>query len=89
MFLFYPSEVARRTSFGKSRFLNATGERIRELRQKKAWSQADLARRLQVAGWDIDPATLNRIEKRRRTVTDVELMLIAKILKSSLGQFDK
>jgi len=68
--------------------LNATGERIRELRQKKAWSQADLARRLQVAGWDIDPATLNRIEKRRRTLTDVELMLIAEVLEIRLQQFE-
>lgn len=80
--------VARRTSFGKSQFLNATGERIRELRQKKAWSQADLARRLQVAGWDIDPATLNRIEKRRRTLTDIELMLIAKAIGVRLQQFE-
>jgi transcriptional regulator with XRE-family HTH domain len=82
--------VARRTSFGNGKKLNATGKRIRELREAKKWSQADLARQLQLAGWDIDPATLNRIEtSQSRTVTDVELILIARVLKVSLSQFDK
>jgi transcriptional regulator with XRE-family HTH domain len=81
--------VARRTSFGKSKKLNATGARIRELREKKGWSQADLVRQLQIHGWDIDPATLNRVEKQTRTVTDYELLLIARVLKAPLQQFEK
>ena len=80
--------VARRTS-PSSRKLNCTGGRIRELRLKKKWSQADLARQLQIHGWDIDFATLNRIEKQTRTVTDYELLLIARVLKVPLQQFEK
>ena len=82
-------QVARRTSFGKSKTLNVTGGRIRDCREKNGWSQADLARRLQLAGWDIDPSTLNRIEKKTRSLTDFELMLIARVLKISLQQFEK
>jgi transcriptional regulator with XRE-family HTH domain len=80
--------VARRTSFGKAKKLNASGTRIREIRIGKHWSQADLARQLQIAGWDIDFATLNRIEKQTRTITDVELILIASVLNVRLEAFE-
>lgn len=79
--------MARRTSVGKTDKLNATGKRVRELREKKGWSQMDFATQLQLNGWDIDPATLNRIENRNRTVTDIELLLIAKVLNVKLQQF--
>lgn len=80
--------MARRTSSAKTRKLNAAGPKIREHREAKKLSQADLARKLQLAGWDIDFATMNRIEKQTRTLTDVELILIAKVLGVRLGQFE-
>ena len=55
---------------------------------KKKWSQADLARKLQLGGWDLDFATLNRIENRKRSLTDVELLLIAKVLGVRLRDFE-
>jgi hypothetical protein len=54
----------------------------------RAWTQADFVRRIQLAGWDADPATLNRIEKQKRTVTDSELILMARVLKISLKEFE-
>lgn len=81
--------MARRTSSHHSGVLNVCGPKIREGREKRRWSQADLAKQLQIAGWDIDPATLNRIEKQRRTLTDIELLLIAGVLQMRLQQFDR
>lgn len=80
--------MARRTSH-HSAVLNVCGPKIRECREKQLWSQSDLARQLQLAGWDIDPATLNRIEKQRRTLTDIELLMIARVLKARLQQFEQ
>ncbi len=79
--------MARRTSRGSGSKLNVTGPRIRDIREKKGWSQLDLARRLQVKGWDIDPATLSRVETQKRSLTDAELLLIARVLRVSLQQF--
>jgi transcriptional regulator with XRE-family HTH domain len=78
--------MARRTSSRRTDILNVLGPKIRTCREGKIWSQADLASRLQRAGWDIDPATLNRIEKQRRTLTDIELLLIARVLKVRFDQ---
>lgn len=52
------------------------------------WSQADIVRRLQLAGWDIDPASWNRAEKQKRSLNDFEIILIAKVLKVSLKEFE-
>ena len=81
--------MARRTSSHRSDVLNVCGPKIRECRERRNLSQADLAKQLQLAGWDIDPATLNRIEKQRRTLTDIELLLIARVLKARLQQFEQ
>jgi transcriptional regulator with XRE-family HTH domain len=78
--------MARRTSSHQSHALNVLGPKIRACRLKRNWSQADLARRLQRSGWDIDPATLNRIEKQRRSLTDIEFLLIVRVLKTRVDQ---
>jgi transcriptional regulator with XRE-family HTH domain len=58
------------------------------LRLKKHWSQADLARKLQMRGWDCAPEILNRIELGKRSLVDYELVLIAKVLDVRLQQFE-
>jgi transcriptional regulator with XRE-family HTH domain len=60
--------------------LNILGPKLRALREKTGIKQIELAYRLQRAGWDIDPVTANRIETGMRTLTDVELLLILKVL---------
>lgn len=69
----------------KGAHLNALGPRLRVLREDRGLSQAELARMLQRAGWDIDPIVLNKIESRRRTLTDVEIFHFAEVLKLNLG----
>ncbi len=65
--------------------LNQLGNELRNLREADRMRQTELAVKLQKAGWDIELATLNRIESGARTLTDVELMLILKVLGKRLG----
>lgn len=65
---------------------NVVGLEIRRLREAKGWSQADLARRLQLAGWDIDRTVLTKIELKRRCLNDYEMLQIAKVLGVTLNQ---
>lgn len=60
---------------------NWKGPKIRKLREGMGMSQAELARRLQRGGWDIDLMVMNRIELQRRTITDRELERILRALK--------
>ena len=64
---------------------NVVGLEIRRLRESKGWSQADLARELQLAGWDVERTVLTKIELRKRCLTDYELLVIAKTLKVTLN----
>lgn len=69
--------------------LNQLGNELRNLREADRMRQTELAVKLQKAGWDIELATLNRIESGVRTLTDVELMLILKVLGKRLGDLDR
>lgn len=60
---------------------NVVGLEIRRVREQRNWSQHDLARELQLAGWDVERTVLTKIELRRRCVTDYELLFIAKALR--------
>lgn len=66
---------------------NIVGLEIRRIREAKGWSQSDLARSLQLAGWDVDRTVLTKIELRRRCVTDYELLILAKVLGATLDAF--
>jgi len=64
---------------------NALGLQIRKLREGKGWSQADFARELQLAGWDVERSVITKIELRRRCITDYELLLLLKTLGAGLA----
>src|SRR5579864_1026775 len=64
---------------------NIAGLEIRRLRENKGWSQSDLARALQLSGWDIERSVLTKIELKRRCLTDYELLLLAKTLGATLN----
>ena len=48
-------------------------------------SQRELADRLQIAGLDIDKNAIQRIECGKRFVTDIELVVLSKVLDCELG----
>lgn len=52
---------------------NLVNKRIKELREANGLSQRELARSLQLRGYDIEKNTITRIETNKRYVTDIEL----------------
>ncbi len=59
---------------------NVVGRQIGRIRSNRGWSQADLARELQIAGWDISRSEVSKIEMRVREVKDWQMMLFIHVL---------
>lgn len=60
---------------------NISGDRVREARQKRKLSQADLAARMQVEGIIIERDSVSRMEIGTRFIPDYELPVLSKVLK--------
>jgi transcriptional regulator with XRE-family HTH domain len=56
---------------------NIVGSVIREIRERKGLTQAQLVIKLNLAGWDLSRGTLAKIESQVRCVTDYELLKLA------------
>jgi len=56
---------------------NIVGPVIRELRDKKKITQAQLAAKLNLNGWDLSRGTVSKIEAQLRCVTDYEILKLA------------
>ena len=59
---------------------NIVGPVVRRLRTERALTQAQLAAKLNVLGWDLSRGTLAKIESQFRWVADSELLLLAEAL---------
>ena len=62
---------------------NVVSKTIREKRIKLHLSQSELAARMQTLGCQIDQQMISKIEHNTRFVTDYELVLFAKALKTT------
>ena len=60
--------------------MNVVGPRIRHFRMERGWSQPAMVAKCQLSGWDVSRESLAKIESRLRSVTDVEVLKLAKIL---------
>ncbi len=60
--------------------MNLIGDRSRVLRKKHHLSQQQLSERLETQAVYICRGSISRIEDKSRTVTDIELMGLAKVL---------
>lgn len=60
--------------------MNMVGGRVKELRVKKGLSQQALSNKLETLAIYVCRGSISRIEDRQRTVTDIELYGLAKIL---------
>ena len=69
----------------EKRVRNATGVLIRQLRNKKGWSQRVLARELNLAGLiHVDTGVIGKIEAGIRRCYDYEVFVIAKVLETKM-----
>ena len=55
------------------------GQRVRELRQERGWSQTDLARRLGAYGFDLTQTTVAKLERGARPIRLNEVAALADI----------
>lgn len=66
---------------------NVCGRKVAALRKSmkpKVSQRAPLAQKLQVAGLDVDKNAVQRIESGQRFVTDIELVVLSKVLNVSI-----
>lgn len=65
---------------------NIVGDRVRKLRLERKMSQQTLSDRLETLAIYICRGSVSRIEDKRRTVTDIELYGLAKVLGVSIEE---
>ena len=63
---------------------NLIGENLIAIRNKNNISQRELAKRMQLAGCDVDRNVITRIETQKRYVTDIELLKFSQVLDVSI-----
>lgn len=59
---------------------NASGQKIRELREAAGMSQEELAAKIQLAGLNLNQKAISRIETGERVVPDFELLYFSEVL---------
>jgi len=67
-----------------SKYLNLFGRRLKEIRLEKGISATAMLARLEIQGWSIHNSTLSDLEAGRRIISDVELMVMLKVLRADL-----
>ena len=60
--------------------MNMVGENIRKYRIKRGYSQQTLSNKLELLGVYICRGSISRIEEQLRTISDIELFALAKVL---------
>ncbi len=60
--------------------MNLIGEQVRKFRRQRKMSQQTLSYKLELLGVYVCRGSVSRIEDCSRTVTDIELFAIAKVL---------
>ena len=68
------------TNKSRDGYNNLCGAVTEKQRKQMGKSQRQLADMLQIAGLDIDKNAIQRIEARKRFVTDIELTYFSKVL---------
>lgn len=68
---------------------NLAGKNISLIRKEIKISQRELADRMQLVGIDLDKNAIQRIEARKRFITDIELKAFSKALNTSIDNLLK
>lgn len=64
---------------------NIVANEVQKHRMARGWSQAQLAAKCQIAGWDVSRGIIAGIEGRMRCVSDFEVVILAAVLGTTLG----
>ena len=64
---------------------NVCGDRLREARQKRRFTQEAFAAKLQIEGVIMERNSISRIESGARFVCDYELIVMSKVLGVGVG----
>lgn len=64
---------------------NVAGTRVKIARLEKKLTQQELSAKLETLAVYIDRASISKIEQRKRILTDIELIAIAKVLDVSIN----
>ena len=72
----------RKQTFGNG---NLVGARVEVGRKNAGMEQKDLLAQLQVSGIDLTASALSKLEGQMRSVTDIELVSLARILGVTVG----
>lgn len=64
---------------------NLIGDRVRQLRIQKKWSQQTLSNKLEMLAIYICRGSISRTEDKQRTVTDIELYGLSQVLGVPIG----
>ena len=64
---------------------NIVGANVKSLRKKRRMSQQALSNKLELLGVYVCRGSVSRIEDGSRTVTDIELLAISKVLAVSIN----
>ena len=65
---------------------NIVGENVRAIRKKRRMSQQALSNKLELLGVYVCRGSVSRIEDGSRTVTDIELLAISKVLRVTIDE---
>ena len=60
--------------------MNMIGDQVRRLRIARGWSQQTLSNKLEMLAIYVCRGSISRIEDKQRTVTDIELYGLSKVL---------
>lgn len=66
---------------------NLIGDKVREIRKEKNMSQRQLSEKLETLAIYICRGSISRIEDKTRTVTDLELYGLARVLETPIEYF--
>ena len=70
-------------------YKNLVGDNVKKIRKSKKISQQQLADRLETYAIYICRGSISRIEDKSRTVTDIELFGLSKVLSTPIEDFFK
>lgn len=64
--------------------MNIIGNNVKKIREKNGWTQEQLTAKCNLLGWNISRGTLAKMESKVRRVTDIEVLLLSKALRTNI-----